>query len=194
MTKKSKGLCSVAVLFGFLFFPHDTSAAAGFAANAVMNGCHNWLSENGMDFDQGMCVGSIRAVIEVDSKICPPLGSKFEQAIRVVVTYIDKQPARLHEEFSSLAQEALREAFPCATTYAYTVITEDQVRDAIIQESRNLYYAIGHPCACPYDHARNGSMCGGRSAYSRPGGYEPKCYPSDVTSADIAAYRSNHAR
>lgn len=62
----------------------------------------------------------------------------------------------------------------------------------IVQESRQAYYATGHPCACPDDLARNGSRCGGRSAYSRPGGAEPKCYTNDVTAADIAAYRVRH--
>jgi len=69
-------------------------------------------------------------------------------------------------------------------------VTDDQIRSSIIQASRNAYYATGHPCACPYDHARNGSMCGGRSAYSRPGGASPKCFPQDVSAADIAAYRA----
>ncbi|MBS7543199.1 SH3 domain-containing protein [Ancylobacter oerskovii] len=31
-------------------------------------------------------------------------------------------------------------------------------------------------CDCPYDVMRNGRSCGGRSAYSRPGGRKPKCY------------------
>lgn len=31
-------------------------------------------------------------------------------------------------------------------------------------------------CDCPYDRMRNGRMCGGRSAYSRPGGRNPQCY------------------
>lgn len=31
-------------------------------------------------------------------------------------------------------------------------------------------------CSCPYD--KNGS-CGGRSAHSSPGGYEPVCYLGD---------------
>jgi hypothetical protein len=35
----------------------------------------------------------------------------------------------------------------------------------IIQESRNAYYATGHPCACPDDLMRNGRRCGGTSAY-----------------------------
>ncbi|MGI0480552.1 hypothetical protein ACN4EE_07155 [Geminocystis sp. CENA526] len=34
-------------------------------------------------------------------------------------------------------------------------------------------------CDCPYDFAKNGSICGGRSAYLRPGGYEPICYLDD---------------
>jgi len=31
-------------------------------------------------------------------------------------------------------------------------------------------------CDCPYDLMRNGRRCGGRSAYSRPGGRSPECY------------------
>lgn len=31
-------------------------------------------------------------------------------------------------------------------------------------------------CDCPYDLMRNGRLCGGRSAYSRPGGRNPVCY------------------
>lgn len=31
-------------------------------------------------------------------------------------------------------------------------------------------------CDCPYDVMRNGRLCGGRSAYSRPGGRSPICY------------------
>jgi len=31
-------------------------------------------------------------------------------------------------------------------------------------------------CDCPYDRKRNGHLCGGSSAYSRPGGRSPRCY------------------
>jgi hypothetical protein len=49
----------------------------------------------------------------------------------------------------------------------------------------------GYPgnCPCPYNSARNGSRCGGRSAWSRAGGYSPKCYPSDVTAAEVKAWQ-----
>ena len=44
-------------------------------------------------------------------------------------------------------------------------------------------------CACPYNRTTNGSKCGRRSAYSRPGGYQPMCYPSDVPRQMIEEFR-----
>jgi len=60
-------------------------------------------------------------------------------------------------------------------------LTDAEIVQSIILASRAEYFATGHPYACAYDHARNGSYCGRRSAYSRPGGYEPKCYPKDIS-------------
>jgi hypothetical protein len=71
-------------------------------------------------------------------------------------------------------------------------LTDAQIAEKVIQTSRNAYYSTGHPCACPYDRARNGSSCGRRSAYSRPGGAEPKCYPKDISKAEIESYRRSH--
>ncbi len=44
-------------------------------------------------------------------------------------------------------------------------------------------------CPCPYNSARNGSRCGGRSAWSRAGGEAPKCYPGDISPAEVRAHR-----
>lgn len=63
----------------------------------------------------------------------------------------------------------------------------------IVQASRAQYHAGGRPCACPDDTMRNGRACGGRSAYSRPGGAAPVCYPHDVTAAMIESYRQRQA-
>lgn len=46
-------------------------------------------------------------------------------------------------------------------------VSDDQIAQEIIKESIASYPG---PCACPYNHARNGSSCGRRSAYSRTGG------------------------
>jgi len=64
--------------------------------------------------------------------------------------------------------------------------SDAQVRQTIIRQSIAAYPG---PCACPYNRTRNGSACGGRSAYSRPGGYAPICYPRDVTPAQIQEWR-----
>jgi len=70
--------------------------------------------------------------------------------------------------------------------------TDAQIRQQIIQESVSAYLATGHPCACPYNSARNGSSCGARSAYSRPGGAAPLCYPSDVTDGMVSDWKRQH--
>jgi hypothetical protein len=75
---------------------------------------------------------------------------------------------------------------------AREALTDDQVRQAIIKESIASYLATGHPCACPYNVARNGSNCGGRSAYIRPGGAATLCYPKDVTDGMVADWRRSH--
>jgi hypothetical protein len=72
-------------------------------------------------------------------------------------------------------------------------LTAAAIAAIIVQASRDQYHAGGRPCACPDDTMRNGRACGGRSAYSRPGGAAPLCYPSDVTAAMIDAYRQRQA-
>ena len=64
--------------------------------------------------------------------------------------------------------------------------TDGQIRQAIIRQSIANYSGN---CPCPYNRASNGSRCGGRSAYSRPGGASPKCFPGDVSQAEVNAYR-----
>jgi hypothetical protein len=64
--------------------------------------------------------------------------------------------------------------------------SDAEIRQEIIRESIAAYSGN---CPCPYNIASNGSRCGGRSAYSRPGGASPKCYPADVSAAEVAARR-----
>ncbi|MFZ1007837.1 MAG: hypothetical protein WAN65_13425 [Candidatus Sulfotelmatobacter sp.] len=73
---------------------------------------------------------------------------------------------------------------------AASSMTDDQIKAQIIHESLASYPGN---CPCPYNFARNGSSCGRRSAYSRPGGYSPLCYPSDVSQQMVADYRRAHS-
>lgn len=43
-------------------------------------------------------------------------------------------------------------------------------------------------CPCPYNRDRAGRRCGGRSAWSKPGGYSPICYESDVSRSRLSSY------
>jgi hypothetical protein len=74
-----------------------------------------------------------------------------------------------------------------------TILSPTAIAALIVLASRQAYYARGRPCACPEDTMPNGRRCGSNSAYSRPGGATPFCYPTDVSSAMIDAYRARKA-
>lgn len=60
-----------------------------------------------------------------------------------------------------------------------------EIKKKIIEKSISSYSGN---CPCPYNIAKNGSSCGGRSAYSRTGGKEVICYQSDITQEMIENY------
>jgi hypothetical protein len=89
------------------------------SANYVIQGCRAFVKEvdqNRVDeganrFRMGRCAGIIEALRIVNP--CVPLQASQGQVIRVVVKFIDDQPARLHEDFRLLTIEALRKTWPC---------------------------------------------------------------------------------
>lgn len=74
---------------------------------------------------------------------------------------------------------------------AKTHLSDEQVKQKIIESSISAYPG---PCACPYNSMRNGRACGGRSAWSKAGGYSPICYKEEVTKAMITRWRANHSK
>lgn len=75
------------------------------------------------------------------------------------------------------------------SAHARTTFTDEKIKQQIIQQSVKNYSGS---CPCPYNTDRGGRRCGGRSAYSRAGGYETICYDKDVTSAMKKAWRESH--
>lgn len=61
------------------------------------------------------CVGIIVGLSYAGAPfgVCPPVGATTQQAVHVVVQYIDGHPERMQENFEPLAVEALRGAWPC---------------------------------------------------------------------------------
>jgi hypothetical protein len=102
----------------------------------------------------------------------------------------------------SLALEASRPVLPAAHAQPVRsarhgakqqpahVSSDAEIVRKIIEESIASYPGN---CPCPYNVARNGSRCGGRSAYSREAGEAPLCYARDVTSEMVTAWREQHA-
>ena len=64
--------------------------------------------------------------------------------------------------------------------------SDGQIRQTMIRESLASYPGN---CPCPYNADRAGRACGARSAYSRPGGRSPLCYPDDISEAMLGEYK-----
>jgi hypothetical protein len=73
-----------------------------------------------------------------------------------------------------------------SVSFGQESLSDSQIRQVLIRQSIASYSGS---CACPYSVARNGSRCGGRSAYSRPGGAQPLCYERDVPQQMVDQYR-----
>jgi hypothetical protein len=75
-------------------------------------------------------------------------------------------------------------AIACAAAAAAVVLPQvgaTAQSDSEVQRAiRQSIAAYSGSCPCPYSTDRAGRRCGGRSAYSRPGGAAPLCYASDV--------------
>jgi len=67
-----------------------------------------------------------------------------------------------------------------------SALSDNEIRELMIARSISNYSGS---CPCPYNRARNGSNCGKRSAYSKPGGYSPLCYKSDISDEMVEEFR-----
>ena len=102
-------------------------------ANFIMQGCRNALSGEANKitlFDAGLCARAVNAIAFAGGVECAVLKKGYvtpgqdpgvdipddfttEEAIRIVVKYIDARPERMNELFYGLAREALAQAWPC---------------------------------------------------------------------------------
>ena len=62
----------------------------------------------------------------------------------------------------------------------FILISEHGQTKSPEQMIKESYVKLSRKCPCPYSIMSNGKKCGKRSAYSKPGGYEPLCYVSDI--------------
>lgn len=67
---------------------------------------------------------------------------------------------------------------------------KDDIKQQIIDASIEDYPGN---CPCPYNSMRNGRQCGGRSAWSKEGGYSPICYKKEVTDEMVEEWEAEHS-
>jgi len=70
-------------------------------------------------------------------------------------------------------------------------ISDIEIQKKMIQDSVAAY---PRSCPCPYSKDRSGRKCGKRSAYSKPKGYAPFCYPSDIPKDVIKVWRESNPK
>lgn len=114
---------AVAALLALAALPQTALAQNDLnSGNSRYPGCKNDLAEKRdgrLEFDSGICMGIVETylylarVLPEELRICQPSEVTKRQGVRVVVAYMDRNPAQLHEPFKILANRALREAWPC---------------------------------------------------------------------------------
>jgi Rap1a immunity proteins len=108
--------------FAFLLIPACAVAQTG-ATESVewsLQGCRDFLAAGSdAQFKQGYCGGVVSSLmtggadLPADYRFCVGERVTVQQAIRVVVLYLDRRPLLNREPFQPLAREALRQAWPC---------------------------------------------------------------------------------
>ena len=93
------------------------------SGEVLLKHCEAALQEGApQSFEAGVCVGILQTLGYMQPLLdpkygkagyCLPQGLPYAQEVRVVVTYLQSHPERLQEEGSTLALDALHQAFPC---------------------------------------------------------------------------------
>ncbi len=118
-----------------LYFAIGWCVVCGFAGealandgNALLGHCKTFLAEDnrigdyGSGIEYGACVGYIGGVKDsfyiwhvatVRISYCLPEEAEFDQLVRVVVKWLEDNPASLHHNAAGLVRGAFSEAFPC---------------------------------------------------------------------------------
>jgi hypothetical protein len=154
---------------------HLEACAAGSDAGAC-EGTRRFLG----DHPNGQHAAEARASLEQSKEVI--LATTRAAAAEEARTAVERdEKTRVEEEKRATTVRAQRNSSRPGGR-----LTDAQVRGILIRRSIASYPG---PCPCPYNVARNGSQCGSRSAWSRPGGYEPLCFDNDVKASMIEEFR-----
>ncbi len=102
------------------------------SANYMLPLCKTWLKVADKDVETmknifrtdavgrlisaGMCAGVVSGILETMRMFelsCPPEGVTNDQLVRMVVTEIERQPEKMHEDFIVPASAVMMVSWPC---------------------------------------------------------------------------------
>jgi hypothetical protein len=78
--------------------------------------------------------------------------------------------------------------------------SDDTIRKMMIEENKKAYFkkmrrrGNAGTCPCPYSMNRAGQECGDSSAYIKPGGESPWCFPKDISQKDLDSWKAANLR
>jgi hypothetical protein len=114
---KRAALLALASMFA-LSSPGEAEPDVG-SGNYMLQHCQHYIANDRFDVWDGECGGTIGTLLFLGNalpegfKVCRPKGASKQQAARVIVNYMQSNPATLHEPFQILAMTALSRAWPC---------------------------------------------------------------------------------
>jgi hypothetical protein len=116
MTTKHTAKQAMVAFIAMLLLPTPSQAQQGpndsFGTDFMLPACQSVMRNSGL-YPAGLCLGLVRGMLFSAPDICPPQRSNLNQAVAVVIRYVEQRPGRWHESFMRLAYDGLLEAFPC---------------------------------------------------------------------------------
>ena len=138
--------------------------------------------------------GTLRGV-STSSQIRSLIG-KLGQRRNVRILALNARNEEVTDRISLTGSSRAIGALPCSSAAQSSASrpsgpSDAEIRRTIVRQSISRYSGS---CPCPYNTDRAGRRCGRRSAYSKPGGASPLCYPGDVSDRAVEAYRGRMER
>jgi hypothetical protein len=108
------------LVMAFLLIQPGTSAAQ--SGNEMLAPCKHFVGSdaNPGTFTGGLCAGAVAGIAFVANSLpsgarsCFPQGLSNLQMVRVLVSFMEANPGRLHDDFRLLTIEAFRQTWPCS--------------------------------------------------------------------------------
>jgi hypothetical protein len=82
--------------------------------------CRDLVEDKTPEVWQGQCAGIalgliwVGKILPANHRFCKPNGVGTEQAVRIIVKYLDQHPEQLGLDFRGLVLDAFRQAWPCS--------------------------------------------------------------------------------